>query len=114
MGHVQLDVEVVFEYPDTSAASVLETGALNDHFDCSKGGSAHHGILGPFGLLVLTDNNFQEQTDLLFYISQTGGGQWTTTFCSDQSRYGLIPKNSSVFSSQDQPMFRFLEPTNTT
>jgi len=113
MGHVQLDVEVVFEYPDISAVSVQDTAAFNDHFDCSQGGSAHRGMLGPFGLLVFTDNDFQEQTALFFYISRTSGDQWTTTFCSDQSRYGLIPKNS-VFFSQDQPMFRLFEPTNTT
>jgi beta-fructofuranosidase len=113
MGHVQLDVEVVFEYPDISAVTVQETAAFNNHFDCSQGGSAHRGILGPFGLLVFTDNDFQEQTALFFYISRTSGDQWTTTFCSDQSRYGLIPKNS-VFFSQDQPMFRLFEPTNTT
>jgi beta-fructofuranosidase len=87
----QLDVEVVFEYPDISAVTVQETAAFNNHFDCSQGGSAHRGILGPFGLLVFTDNDFQEQTALFFYISRTSGDQWTTTFCSDQSRSSLLP-----------------------
>ncbi len=83
---VQLDVEVVFEYPNISAVGVVEEGNFNDNFDCSQGGSAHHGVLGPFGLLVLTDNDFQEQTALFFYLAHTNDGQWTTRFRSDQSR----------------------------
>jgi hypothetical protein len=101
MGHLQLDVEVVFEYPDISAVSVLETAAFDNHFDCSQGGSAHRGILGPFGLLVLTDNDFQEQTALFFYISQTSDDQWTTTFCSDISRSSLLPGiDNTVYGSK--------------
>jgi hypothetical protein len=64
----QLDVEVVFEYPNISAVGVVEEANFDDNFDCSQGGSAHHGVLGPFGLLVLTDNDFQEQTALFFYL----------------------------------------------
>jgi beta-fructofuranosidase len=85
--YVQLDVEVVFEYPNISAAGVVVDEAnFNDEFDCSKGGSAQQGIFGPFGLLVLTDNDFQEQTAVFFYIAHTQDGHWTTRFCSDQSR----------------------------
>jgi beta-fructofuranosidase len=83
---VQLDVEVVFEYPNISAVGVVEEANFNDNFDCSQGGSAHRGVLGPFVLLVLTDNDFQEQTALFFYLAHTSDGQWTTRFCSDQSR----------------------------
>ncbi|CAK9880617.1 unnamed protein product [Sphagnum jensenii] len=86
----QLDVEVVFEYPNISAVGVVEEANFNDNFDCSQGGSAHRGVLGPFGLLVLTDNDFQEQTALFFYLAHTNDGQWTTRFCSDQSRSSLL------------------------
>ncbi|CAM6019434.1 unnamed protein product [Sphagnum balticum] len=88
----QLDVEVVFEYPNISAAGVVvDEASFDDEFDCSKGGSAHRGIFGPFGLLVLTDNDFQEQTAVFFYIAHTQDGHWTTRFCSDQSRSSLLP-----------------------
>jgi hypothetical protein len=86
----QLDVEVVFEYPNISAVGVVEEANFDDNFDCSQGGSAHHGVLGPFGLLVLTDNDFQEQTALFFYLAHTNDGQWTTRFRSDQSRSSLL------------------------
>ncbi|CAM6018641.1 unnamed protein product [Sphagnum balticum] len=67
----QLDTEVIFDYPDVSIDGVVtdEADSMNDQFNCSKGGSAHQGVFGPFGLLVLTDENFKEQTPVFFYIS---------------------------------------------
>jgi beta-fructofuranosidase len=87
MEHVQLDVEVVFEYPDVSNVEFTDEAKLDDAFNGSQGGYEHRGIFGPFGLLVLTDENFQEQTALFFYIGCSSNGQWTVRFCNDQSRY---------------------------
>ncbi|CAK9875877.1 unnamed protein product [Sphagnum jensenii] len=90
----QLDVEIVFDYPDVSMAGAFTDEAkysMNDEFNCSQGGSAHRGIFGPFGLLVLTDENFQEQTAEFFYIGRSGKGEWITRFCSDASRSSLLP-----------------------
>jgi beta-fructofuranosidase len=68
MEHVQLDVEVVFEYPDVSNVEFTDEAKLDDAFNCSQGGYEHRGIFGPFGLLVLTDENFQEQTAVYFTL----------------------------------------------
>jgi hypothetical protein len=60
MSFVQLDMEVIFDYPDVSMDRVVtdEADSMNDQFNCSQGGSAHQGVFGPFGLLVLTDFYF--------------------------------------------------------
>ncbi len=79
-------MEVVFEYPDLSTVGVTDEATLNDECEGSQGGYAHRGIFGPFGLFVLTDENFQEQTALFFYIGCSSNGQWTVRFCNDQSR----------------------------
>ncbi|CAK9854872.1 unnamed protein product [Sphagnum jensenii] len=90
-GGSQLDVEVVFEYPDVSNVEFTDEAKLDDAFNCSQGGYEHHGVFGPFGLLVLTDENFQEQTAVYFYIARSTDGKWTTRFCNDQSRSSLLP-----------------------
>jgi beta-fructofuranosidase len=83
----QLDVEVVFDYPDVSSVQAADEAKFNNGYDCSQAGYANQGIFGPFGLLVLTDKNFQEQTAVFFYIVHLKDGRWTTRFCNDQSRY---------------------------
>jgi beta-fructofuranosidase len=81
-------MEVIFDYPDLSIDGVVtnEANNLNDQFNCSQGGSAHGGVSGPFGLLVLTDENFKEQTTVFFYISHSRNGQWSTRVCSHETR----------------------------
>jgi beta-fructofuranosidase len=88
MSFVQLDMEVFFYYPDVSIDGVVtyEADSMNDQFNCNHGGSAHRGVFGPFGLLVLTDENFKEQTAVFFYISHFGNGQWITRVCNDETR----------------------------
>ncbi|CAK9264427.1 unnamed protein product, partial [Sphagnum jensenii] len=87
----QLDVEVVFEYPDVSNVGAVTEEAKFNALDSSQDGYEHRGMFGPFGLLVLTDESFQEQTAVFFYIAQSSDGQWTTRFCNDQSRSSLLP-----------------------
>lgn len=112
----QLDVEVVFEYPDVSKVSPDEDVHADTPFDCSNGGSAQQGIFGPFGLLVMADEALLEQTAVFFYISQSKGGRWATHFCSDQSRSSLLDGVDSstywgtvrVFPSEDFLSLRVL------
>lgn len=87
----QLDIEVVFEYPNVTKLT-LDGAQIDDgdHFDCSQGGTAHRGTFGPFGLLVLTDENLHERTAVFFYISYSKEGKWRTRFCSDQTKYSLL------------------------
>lgn len=95
----QLDIEVVFEYPNVTKLS--QNGALiddGDRFDCSQGGAAHRGTFGPFGLLVLADESLNERTAVFFYISYSKEGKWRTRLCSDQTRYSRISTDSSTIS----------------
>nr|PNR48609.1 hypothetical protein PHYPA_013086 [Physcomitrium patens] len=87
----QLDIEVVFEYPNVTKLT-LDGAQIDDgdHFDCSQGGTAHRGTFGPFGLLVLTDENLHERTAVFFYISYSKEGKWRTRFCSDQTKSSLM------------------------
>ncbi|KAG0567020.1 hypothetical protein KC19_7G104500 [Ceratodon purpureus] len=97
----QLDIEVVFDYPNITKLS-LDGGQMDDgdHFDCSQGGAAHRGVFGPFGLLVLADENFQERTAVFFYVSYSKEGKWRTRFCSDQTRSSLLPDvDTTVYGS---------------
>jgi len=77
MSFVQLNMEVIFYYPDVSMDKVVidEVNNMNDQFNCTQGGYAHQGVFGPFGLLILIDENFKEQTVVFFYISHSGNGQ---------------------------------------
>nr|PNR48608.1 hypothetical protein PHYPA_013085 [Physcomitrium patens] len=88
----QLDIEVVFEYPDVT--HTINSGTFNldrDLVNCNQGGAAHRGLFGPFGLLVLADENLREQTAIFFYISYSRDqGKRATSFCSDQSRSSLL------------------------
>ncbi|KAH9532598.1 hypothetical protein CY35_18G006600 [Sphagnum magellanicum] len=68
----QLDIEIVFDYPDVSKA-------FKD-----KGGT-----FGPFGLLVLADKEFQEQSALYFHISYRQNEGWITQYVSDPGRSTL-------------------------
>lgn len=81
----QLDIELVFAFPNVTNLTMDAT--MDDHFDCNQGGAAHRGLFGPFGLLVLADDDRQEQTAVFFYISYSKDGKWKTRFCSDQTRY---------------------------
>lgn len=94
--HVQLDIEVTFEYPNVSKANIEDYGHPNEPFDCGNGGSAQRGVYGPFGLLVLTDDAFQEQTAVFFFISQDTNQRWVSHFCSDQSRLCAASKASCL------------------
>jgi beta-fructofuranosidase len=77
MSFVQLDMEVIFHYPDVFMDRVVtdEADSMSDQFNCTQGGYAYQGVFGPFGLLILTDENFKEQTVMFFYIFHYGNGQ---------------------------------------
>lgn len=86
---LQLDIEVAFRYPDLAVVGSGEEELERQEFDCANGGSAQRGAFGPFGLLVLADEDLAEHTGVFFYIAYQGNGKWVTLVCSDQSRYNL-------------------------
>lgn len=95
----QLDVEVVFDYPNVTKAA-LDGHGESDGFDCSQGSAAHRGVFGPFGLLVLADETLQERTAVFFYVSYSEDGKWRTRSCSDQTRSSLLPDvDTTVYGS---------------
>ncbi|XP_022874390.1 acid beta-fructofuranosidase 2, vacuolar-like [Olea europaea var. sylvestris] len=80
----QIDIMVEFEVDKNSLDSI---DGANTTYSCNaNGGAAERGALGPFGLLVLTDNDLTEQTPIYFYISKDAEGNFKTFFCADHSR----------------------------
>ncbi|KAG1354491.1 beta-fructofuranosidase 1 [Cocos nucifera] len=83
----QVDIEAEFEI-DLSA---LEQSVEADvGYNCStSGGAAGRGALGPFGLLVLADQDLKEQTAVYFYLRRGTDGGLSTFFCQDEMRSSL-------------------------
>uniref|UniRef100_A0A0E0PC22 beta-fructofuranosidase n=1 Tax=Oryza rufipogon TaxID=4529 RepID=A0A0E0PC22_ORYRU len=82
----QLDIEAVFEV-DTSAADGVVTEAGAAAYSCGTGGGAvGRGLMGPFGLLVLADDQLSERTAVFFYLVKGVDGNLTTFFCQDELR----------------------------
>jgi beta-fructofuranosidase len=79
----QLDVEVIFELPDTSAVGVTDEADHIDAVDFSQCGHKHCSTFGPFGLFVLTDERLEEKTAVFFRIARSSEGIWTSQFCHD-------------------------------
>ncbi|KAM7494118.1 hypothetical protein LguiB_028727 [Lonicera macranthoides] len=80
----QLDVTAEFELDKHDLERLNESNTV---YNCGfNGGASHRGAMGPFGLLVLSDENFIEQTPVYFYVSKDSEGNLTTFFCIDQSR----------------------------
>jgi hypothetical protein len=81
----QLDIEAVFEVDASALVSVMEADVA---YNCStSGGAAGRGMLGPFGLLVLADEDLSEKTAVYFYIAKGTDGRLKTFFCQDDLRY---------------------------
>lgn len=83
----QLDIEIVFDYPDVSKVSDEERN-VDEHFHSDLNAQAQ-GTFGPFGLLVLADKELQEQSAVFFYLSHSKKLGWTTQFYSDPTRSTL-------------------------
>ncbi|KAG2573602.1 beta-fructofuranosidase 1-like [Panicum virgatum] len=80
----QLDIEAVFE---VDAAAVQGVTEADVGFNCStSAGAAGRGLLGPFGLLVLADDDLSEQTAVYFYLAKGTDGSLQTFFCQDELR----------------------------
>ncbi|CAI0385482.1 unnamed protein product [Linum tenue] len=86
-GTSQLDIVAEFEL---QKEVVLNSTTFDEEFSCSESkGAAHRGALGPFGILVLSEESLIEQTPVYFYIVKAKNGTLSTFFCADQSRSSL-------------------------
>ena len=57
-------------------------------YNCStSAGAAGRATLGPFGILVLANDELSELTPIYFYIAKDTDGSYKTFFCSDLSRF---------------------------
>jgi len=84
----QLDIVAEFEI---DKEALEKTAQSNVEYECStSGGASKRGALGPFGLYVLADGGLSEYTPVYFYVVKGSDGKFTTSFCSDQSRYLTI------------------------
>lgn len=80
----QLDIEAEFVV-DASAVEAVTEAEVG--FNCStSAGAAGRGLLGPFGLLVLADEDLSEQTAVYFYLAKGTDGSLKTFFCQDDLR----------------------------
>ncbi|XP_074357518.1 acid beta-fructofuranosidase-like isoform X2 [Apium graveolens] len=80
----QLDIKAEFELDEKAIERV---NAQQVVYNCSgSGGAADRGALGPFGLLILADNDLTELTPVYFYIYKGPSGNLHTLFCADHSR----------------------------
>ncbi|PIM99149.1 Beta-fructofuranosidase (invertase) [Handroanthus impetiginosus] len=76
----QLDIVAEFEVDREALQRMNGSDAT---YSCT---ATQRGALGPFGLLVHTDNSLTEQTPVYFYISKDTRGNFKTFFCNDLSR----------------------------
>ncbi|GMH29832.1 hypothetical protein Nepgr_031675 [Nepenthes gracilis] len=83
----ELDIVAEFEI----SQEALEKLPTSDKpYSCRRsGGSSQRGSLGPFGLLVLTAEDFSEQTPVYFYVTRGSDGDLKTFFCTDLSRSSM-------------------------
>lgn len=64
----------------------------NASYNCNvSNGAKQRGALGPFGLLVHSNDGLTEQTPIYFYISKNTNGNFETSFCADHSRLNFRP-----------------------
>ncbi|KAK9075409.1 hypothetical protein SSX86_003732 [Deinandra increscens subsp. villosa] len=84
----QLDISAMFKVDTAWLNANLEADVS---YNCTTSeGSAGRGAFGPFGLLVLADEPFTEQTPVYFYIAKNADGTSRTYFCTDESRSSTL------------------------
>lgn len=80
----QLDIMAQFDVEKEAIERLQEANVVDS---CGgHGGAAARGVLGPFGFLVLADNDLSEQTPIYFYIGKDADGNLQTFFGADQTR----------------------------
>ncbi|KAH7841000.1 hypothetical protein Vadar_024352 [Vaccinium darrowii] len=91
----QVDIVATFEVDKAALEAMTE---IDVGYECSTSGAVARGTLGPFGLLVLSDESLSELTPVYFYISKDIDGSYKTFFCSDETRSSKAPSvNKRVY-----------------
>ncbi|KAL0382289.1 UNVERIFIED_CONTAM: Beta-fructofuranosidase, soluble isoenzyme I [Sesamum calycinum] len=98
----QLDIVASFEL-DKEAFE--ETAEADVGYDCpASGGAVNRGMLGPFGIVVLADENLLELTPIYFYIAKEHNGKVETHFCADELRSSVAPDVDKIVYGSKVPV----------
>ncbi|KAL6004926.1 Beta-fructofuranosidase, soluble isoenzyme I [Asimina triloba] len=90
---VPLNVSMTTQF-EIAKKTLEETTEADVGYNCStSGGAAGQGLLGPFGLLVVADQNLIEQTAVYFYVAKGVDGRPHTFFCQDELRHASSKAN---------------------
>ncbi|CAN8288024.1 unnamed protein product [Cochlearia groenlandica] len=97
----QADVEVLFKVNDLEKADLIEPNWTDPQKICSQKDSSVKSGLGPFGLMVLASNDFEEYTSVYFRIFKSNNSTSKNTkhvvlLCSNQSRSSLNEENDKI------------------
>nr|AEB66648.2 vacuole invertase [Rumex dentatus] len=82
----QIDVLAEFVIEGDALNTTVEADVINN---CTT--TTTRGVLGPFGLLVLSDDSLSELTPVYFYIAKSTDGTINNWFCTDKSRSTKAP-----------------------
>ncbi|KAL0359029.1 UNVERIFIED_CONTAM: Beta-fructofuranosidase, soluble isoenzyme I [Sesamum angustifolium] len=98
----QLDIVASFEL---DKETFEETTEADVGYDCpTSGGAANRGMLGPFGIVVLADENLLELTPIYFYIAKGPNGKFETHFCADELRSSVAPDVDKIVYGSKVPV----------
>lgn len=87
IGHAsQIDISAEFVIDGDALNTTVEADVINN---CTY--TSTRGVLGPFGLLVLSDDSLSELTPVYFYIAKSTDGTIKNWFCTDKSRSTTAP-----------------------
>lgn len=104
----QLDIIAEFEMPKEVLEEMLLGGAAEVYNCSTSGGAAQRGLMGPFGLLVLADQNLSEQLAVYFYIGKGEDGRLQTFFCQDELKYVFFFSQIFFFSIPFHVSFKWV------
>ena len=85
---IQADIEIMFKIPSLRKAEAFNPKWVNPEDVCAQKGTIVRGGVGPFGILALTSQNFEEYTPVFFSIFKSHNNNHTVLMCSGgASRY---------------------------
>ncbi|XP_051121661.1 acid beta-fructofuranosidase-like [Andrographis paniculata] len=97
----QLDITATFEVH----VKAISSGIDQLPYDCAtSGGASNRGVLGPFGVVVLADNELSELTPIYFYIARGYNRTHETHTCADGLRSSKAPDVEKVVYGSKVPV----------
>ncbi|XP_057518645.1 acid beta-fructofuranosidase 2, vacuolar-like [Amaranthus tricolor] len=98
------EIDIVAEF-DIEKEALEKLPVSEENFSCpASKGASQRGALGPFGLLVLADDQLSEQTPVYFYVIKTSHTSFKNFFCTDLSRSSIAPDVVKDIYGSDVPV----------